>query len=135
MTLSEADFEEGSAGGRRGGGRLSNSGGRGVGAGVDHEHYSGIDAAATDEGEDGEEEEEVVEGGGGRGGSGGAGRVHTGTASEGAAALTMAEGAEGKRITWSDEHGYALVEIFYSDRLHYSVPIDDGTQPACCTVS
>lgn len=40
-----------------------------------------------------------------------------------------------KHITWSDEQGLALVEIFYSDRLHYSVPFDDGMHQSCCTIS
>ena len=26
-------------------------------------------------------------------------------------------------------------QIFYSDRLHYSVPIDDGSGHGCCSVS
>lgn len=43
-----------------------------------------------------------------------------------------------KRITWSDEHGYALCEVFYCDRLHYSphYNFEEGTATAhCCVVS
>jgi hypothetical protein len=41
-------------------------------------------------------------------------------------------------LRWSDEEGYALVVVHYSDRLHYSVrddEMDEGGGGGCCSVS
>ena len=42
-----------------------------------------------------------------------------------------------RKITWSDECGYALVQIHYSDKLHYSEPAaleDERTPLGCCII-
>lgn len=43
------------------------------------------------------------------------------------------------RVTWSDQHGYALVEVNYSEKLHYSADSIDESQmqrsSQCCVIS
>lgn len=113
------------------------------GYGGDVEHYSGVDENATTE--DGEvvtsgtvaSQEEAVTTDSLRRRSGDtAGGSGIGTAQHAhVVALIAGNSIAGKRITWSDEHGMALVEVFYSDKLHYSVPFDDGMGHSCCRVS
>lgn len=59
-------------------------------------------------------------------------------ASDGMMSGQAAGGAgHGRNISWADESGYPLYEVYYSDKLHYSSAYEEEASGGggCCVVS